>query len=210
MAILVKDTAIAQGFNIPSHLDWNYLTLTLEELWQLSLRLSPPLLGQLKLSLKTFNKTENHGVIRILAMQEIYFSEKYQHFVTLRDVISEHSPKLDKREVMLFKVTLLFSFHFLFSSRFFLPTCNVMCRASLICMLNKFILMSWKRSGAGYFLKSGRQILQDSVCICFQDNLFLFWFCLFFLMTLLFLSLSLSLSLCRLFKLCCDLSVKNH
>ena len=48
---------------------------------------------------------ENQSVLRILALQEIHFSEKCHHFVTLRDVVSEQSLGLDKREAMLFKVS---------------------------------------------------------------------------------------------------------
>lgn len=56
MATLVQSTVAANGFPLPAEYGWDALVSTLEEVWQLSLRLSSPLLEQLKLSPKSFNK----------------------------------------------------------------------------------------------------------------------------------------------------------
>jgi len=56
LALLVKATATSESFDLPPALDWDHLTATLAELWQLSQHLSPPLLAQLNLSVLSFNK----------------------------------------------------------------------------------------------------------------------------------------------------------
>ena len=48
-------------------------------------------------------QSENHSVVRILALQEVHFFEKCHHFVTLRDIVSDRLLGLDPHEVVLFK-----------------------------------------------------------------------------------------------------------